>query len=74
MTDTMPDLAGLTSGQYSAHNYAPLPVVVSSAAGVWVTDVAGRRYLDLLAGVFGAEASGTGTRGSWMRRCGSSSG
>jgi ornithine--oxo-acid transaminase len=49
MTDTMPDLAGLTS-EYSAHNYAPLPVVVSSAAGVWVTDVAGRRYLDLLAG------------------------
>ena len=49
MTDTMPDLAGLTS-EYSAHNYAPLPVVVSSAAGVWVTDVAGRRYLDMLAG------------------------
>ena len=49
MTVTMPDLAGLTS-EYSAHNYAPLPVVVSSAAGVWVTDVDGRRYLDLLAG------------------------
>ena len=40
MTDTMPDLAGLTS-EYSAHNYAPLPVVASSAAGVWVTDVLG---------------------------------
>jgi len=49
MTDTMPDLADLTS-EYSAHNYAPLPVVVSSAAGVWVTDVHGRRYLDMLAG------------------------
>ncbi|HZZ53897.1 MAG TPA: aminotransferase class III-fold pyridoxal phosphate-dependent enzyme, partial [Trebonia sp.] len=49
MTSTMPDLAGLTS-EYSAHNYAPLPVVVSTAAGVWVTDVAGRRYLDMLAG------------------------
>jgi ornithine--oxo-acid transaminase len=49
MTDTMPDLAELTS-EYSAHNYAPLPVVVSSAAGVWVTDVHGRRYLDMLAG------------------------
>ncbi|HTU05527.1 MAG TPA: ornithine--oxo-acid transaminase [Trebonia sp.] len=45
----MPDLVGLTS-EYSAHNYAPLPVVVSSAAGVWVTDVTGRRYLDMLAG------------------------
>jgi ornithine--oxo-acid transaminase len=49
MTDTMPDLVDLTS-EYSAHNYAPLPVVVSSAAGVWVTDVHGRRYLDMLAG------------------------
>jgi ornithine--oxo-acid transaminase len=49
MTDTMPDLADLTS-EYSAHNYAPLPVVAASAAGVWVTDVHGRRYLDMLAG------------------------
>ena len=31
-----------------AHNYHPLPVVVSRAEGVWVTDVTGRRYLDLL--------------------------
>jgi ornithine--oxo-acid transaminase len=43
-----PDLAQLTS-QYSAHNYAPLPVIVASADGVWVTDVHGRRYLDMLA-------------------------
>jgi ornithine--oxo-acid transaminase len=55
MTDTMPDLAsqaelsGLTS-QYSAHNYHPLPVVVASAEGSWVTGVDGRRYLDMLAG------------------------
>ena len=33
----------------SAHNYHPLPVVISSAEGVWVTDVEGRRYLDMLA-------------------------
>ncbi len=45
----MPDLAGLTR-EYSAHNYAPLPVVVASASGVWVTDTGGRRYLDMLAG------------------------
>jgi ornithine--oxo-acid transaminase len=32
-----------------AHNYHPLPVVVSSASGCWVTDVTGRRYLDCLA-------------------------
>jgi ornithine--oxo-acid transaminase len=49
MTETMPDLAGLTS-EYSAHNYAPLPVVAASASGCWVTDVEGRRYLDMLAG------------------------
>lgn len=35
---------------YSAHNYHPLPVVVSEASGAWVTDVEGRRYLDFLAG------------------------
>ena len=34
--------------RYSAHNYHPLPVVVSEGEGVWVTDVEGRRYLDLL--------------------------
>jgi ornithine--oxo-acid transaminase len=32
-----------------AHNYHPLPVVVSTAEGAWVTDVDGRRYLDCLA-------------------------
>jgi ornithine--oxo-acid transaminase len=35
--------------RYSAHNYHPLPVVISSAEGVWVTDVEGKRYLDMLA-------------------------
>jgi ornithine--oxo-acid transaminase len=34
---------------HSAHNYHPLPVVISSAEGAWVTDIEGRRYLDLLA-------------------------
>lgn len=36
--------------RWTAHNYHPLPVVVSSAEGAWVTDVDGRRYLDCLAG------------------------
>jgi ornithine--oxo-acid transaminase len=36
--------------RHSAHNYHPLPVVVASAEGAWVTDVDGRRYLDCLAG------------------------
>ncbi|MGH3437231.1 MAG: ornithine--oxo-acid transaminase [Sciscionella sp.] len=36
--------------QWSAHNYHPLPVVISEAEGPWVTDTEGRRYLDFLAG------------------------
>jgi ornithine--oxo-acid transaminase len=35
--------------RYTAHNYSPLPVVAASADGAWITDVAGRRYLDCLA-------------------------
>jgi ornithine--oxo-acid transaminase len=34
---------------HSAHNYHPLPVVIAEAEGAWVTDVNGRRYLDMLA-------------------------
>ena len=36
--------------RYAAHNYHPLPVVLASGEGAWVTDVEGRRYLDCLAG------------------------
>jgi ornithine--oxo-acid transaminase len=35
--------------RHAAHNYSPLPVVVASADGAWITDVEGRRYLDCLA-------------------------
>jgi ornithine--oxo-acid transaminase len=45
---TANDLRAL-SDAHSAHNYHPLPVVISSAEGAWVTDVEGRRYLDMLA-------------------------
>ena len=45
---TTNDLRAL-SDAHSAHNYHPLPVVISSAEGAWVTDVEGRRYLDMLA-------------------------
>lgn len=34
--------------RYSTHNYHPLPVVIASAEGAWVTDVEGRRYVDML--------------------------
>lgn len=33
---------------YSAHNYHPLPVVLSTGKGVWVWDVEGRKYIDML--------------------------
>ncbi len=37
------------SEEHSAHNYHPLPIVITEADGAWVTDVEGRRYLDMLA-------------------------
>lgn len=33
---------------YSAHNYHPLPVVLCRGKGIWVWDVEGNRYLDML--------------------------
>jgi ornithine--oxo-acid transaminase len=32
----------------SASNYAPLPVVLTEAKGVWLKDTSGRRYLDMM--------------------------
>jgi len=34
--------------QYGAHNYHPIPVVLTRGEGAWVWDVEGRRYLDML--------------------------
>ncbi|MHA1370619.1 MAG: ornithine--oxo-acid transaminase [Promethearchaeota archaeon] len=34
--------------KYGAHNYKPLPVVISKARGCWVYDVEGNKYLDCL--------------------------
>ena len=41
---------GIISAEEShlARNYDPLPVVISRGEGAWVTDVEGKRYLDLL--------------------------
>jgi ornithine--oxo-acid transaminase len=36
--------------KYSAHNYHPLPVVLSRGEGPYVWDVGGKRYLDFLSG------------------------
>ena len=35
--------------QYSAHNYHPLPIVLTKGEGAWVWDVEGRKLLDCLA-------------------------
>jgi ornithine--oxo-acid transaminase len=34
--------------RYGARNYAPIPVVAARAQGVWIWDVEGRRYLDMM--------------------------
>ncbi len=34
--------------EYCAHNYHPLPVVISKAKGVWAWDVEGKKYIDML--------------------------
>ncbi|MCE2847844.1 MAG: ornithine--oxo-acid transaminase [bacterium] len=36
--------------QYGAHNYHPIPVVISRASGVEMWDVEGRKYFDFLSG------------------------
>src|SRR6516164_8874021 len=48
MTGRATELTRL-SQEHAAHNYHPLPIVLDEAEGAWVTDVDGRRYLDMLA-------------------------
>lgn len=52
MAETRHDTASYITldEQWGAHNYHPLPVVISEAEGAWVTDVDGNRYLDFLSG------------------------
>lgn len=47
---TRTEAAIAAADAHSAHNYHPLPVVVATAEGAWMTDVEGNRYLDMLAG------------------------
>lgn len=48
MTDVDSTRLIVAEEQHVAHNYHPLPVVISRGEGSWVTDVEGKRYLDLL--------------------------
>lgn len=34
--------------KYGAHNYNPLPIVISKAEGIWVEDPEGNKYMDML--------------------------
>jgi len=36
------------SDKFGAHNYKPLPIVLEKAEGVWVWDVDGKKYMDML--------------------------
>ena len=36
------------SEEYGAHNYHPLPVVLSKGEGIWVWDVEGKKFMDML--------------------------
>ena len=48
---------------YGAHNYHPLPVVISKAEGIWVEDPEGKRYIDMLSAYSAVNAPS-----SWVRR------
>ncbi len=53
----MTDDPVLLEERYGARNYAPLPMVLSRAEGVYVWDTEGRRYLDML-GAYSAVSFG----------------
>jgi 4-aminobutyrate aminotransferase-like enzyme len=61
------------SAAHGAHNYDPLPVMISAAEGAWVADLDGRRYLDMLA-ASRPSTSVTGIPGWSPRHSASSSG
>ena len=45
--------------RYSAHNYAPLPVVLTRGKGAHLWDIAGRRYVDMMS-AYSAASHGHG--------------
>ncbi|WP_293260898.1 ornithine--oxo-acid transaminase [Oryzomicrobium sp.] len=50
-TALAPDAATLADWEmaHGAHNYEPLPLVVSHGEGPWLVDTEGRRYIDMMA-------------------------
>src|SRR5258706_14876627 len=45
--------------KFSAHNYAPLPVVLARGEGSYLWDVEGRRYIDMMS-AYSAASHGHG--------------
>jgi len=35
--------------KWSANNYHPIPIVIAEGEGIWVTDIEGNKYMDMLA-------------------------
>lgn len=46
-----------TTEKYGAHNYKPLPVVITKGKGIWVWDKEGKKYLDCI-GCYSAVSHG----------------
>lgn len=50
ISNSLPDYFIQLEAQYGAHNYHPLPVVLSKGSGIYVWDVEGKKYFDFLSG------------------------
>ena len=51
--------------QYGAHNYHPLPVVLSKGEGVFVWDVEGKKYYDFLSALFCCKPRTLSSKNCW---------
>ena len=49
--------------RYSAHNYAPLPVVLTRGKGAHLWDIAGRRYVDMMSAYSAASVHSSARNG-----------
>ena len=71
MNETDCSLSGLSKSaglmeleeRYGAHNYHPLPVVLSRGKGIYVWDVDGKRYFDFLSSYSAVN------QGHWLISC-----
>ena len=52
------------SEKYGAKNYNPLPIVISEAEGVWISDPEGNKYMDMLSAYSALNQGSRATPGS----------